>query len=378
MPKVISIVLNPFTHDSRVLKECLSLQAAGYEVEVVAMLEGDLPAFEIVEGIPVHRIQIRSRSWSKNRFIQVFKLLEFTLRTAWGFARKADIFHVNDVEPLPLAVFSRWFFNWKLKILYDAHELEFDKAEKGSNNYPQWALAFAERLFIKRANKVLTVSPLVAKAYVARYGIPEPAVVMNCPNYALPSGENLLRKALQITPEQKIFLYQGGLIPKRGVELLLEIFQELPDAYQLVFLGYGPMTETVQAAAQAHSNIHFHPAVSPVELHRYTSDADVGFCIYQGRTGNHQLTIGNKIFQYIMAGVPVLASDLQGLKYVLKDPNLGMILPDFRNKEAVKQAILDLAQVDKFSRRAAFEKAASVYTWEAQEKVLLAAYREIR
>ncbi|MBR9919412.1 MAG: glycosyltransferase family 4 protein [Bacteroidetes bacterium] len=377
MAKVVSILLNPFTHDSRVLKECLSLQKAGYDISVAAMHEKDLPFYEEVEGIPVHRIQIKSRSWSRNRLVQLFKFLEFSWRMARNHARKADILHVNDVGPLPLAVFCKWFFNWKLKIIYDAHELEFDKAEKGSNYYPQWALAFAERLFIKRAHRVMTVSPLIANAYQERYGIPKPAVVMNCPPYAPPSGEKLLRKAFGISDSQKLYLYQGGLIPKRGVELLLDIFQELPSDYQLVFLGFGPLTDQVKKVAAAHENIHFHEAVSPTVLHDYTSDADVGFCIYQGKTGNHQLTIGNKIFQYIMAGVPVLASDLQGLKYVLQDPGLGMILPDFRNKAAVKKAILEMAKIDKTDRKESFEKAAKVYTWEAQETVLLKVYQEI-
>jgi glycosyltransferase involved in cell wall biosynthesis len=377
MPEVVSIVINPFTHDSRVLKECLSLQKAGYGVRVIALHSGDLPRYEEVEGIPVHRIALSSRKWSRNRIIQLFKLLEFAWRIAAGFARKADIFHCNDIEPLPICVWSKWFFNRKLKIVYDAHELEFDKAEKDSKYYPQWALAFAERMLLRYTSRVINVSPLIADAYVERYGIRRPAVVMNCPPLEHPSTEQLLRKALDIPADEKIFLYQGGLIPKRGVELLLEVFQDLPANLHLVFLGFGPLVELAQKAANQFANIHFHSAVSPTQLHRYTSDADVGFCIYQGKTGNHQLTIGNKIFQYIMAGVPVLASDLQGLKYVLADTGLGRIVPDFRNKDAIKSAILEIAAWDKTTMAAQFRTAAEKYNWEAQEATLLEVYREV-
>jgi len=58
MKKVISIVLNNFKNDSRVLKENISLQKAGYDVKVVALLEDDMDEFEVIQNVSVHRVKL--------------------------------------------------------------------------------------------------------------------------------------------------------------------------------------------------------------------------------------------------------------------------------------------------------------------------------
>ena len=62
---VTSIVLNNFQNDSRVLKENISLQNAGYGVKVVALHEEPLKEFDETQNISVHRIKLKSRAWSK-------------------------------------------------------------------------------------------------------------------------------------------------------------------------------------------------------------------------------------------------------------------------------------------------------------------------
>ncbi|HHJ49547.1 MAG TPA: glycosyltransferase, partial [Phaeodactylibacter sp.] len=326
--KVVSVVFNNFLHDSRVLKESISLRKAGYEVEVCALHEGDLPEGEVIEGVPVHRIRLRSRSWSKHRLIQALKYIELWYRFIKRY-KKYDLIHCNDVEPLPMCVLTKLLFNRRLRIIYDAHELEYDKAEKGSKYYPNFVIRLAERLCLPFTDAMMVVSPLVAEAYAKHYNMKQPpTVVMNCP-YLRPQDApkpDIFRQKFGIQSNQRIFLYQGTLIPRRGLELLLELFTELPQDYVLVVLGYGPLTEMAQAAARENENIFFHPAVSPTELDDYTASGDIGFCLYQGNSGNHRLTIGNKIFQYINAGLPVIASSLDGLRYILREPGLGIVV----------------------------------------------------
>ena len=80
MIKVLSIVLNNFKNDSRVLKENISLQNAGYHVKVVALHEEPLKEFEKVQCIPVHRVKLKTRAWSKYPLVQLIKYLEFIYR----------------------------------------------------------------------------------------------------------------------------------------------------------------------------------------------------------------------------------------------------------------------------------------------------------
>ncbi|MCB9284436.1 MAG: glycosyltransferase family 4 protein [Lewinellaceae bacterium] len=376
MKSVLSIVFNNFLHDSRVLKECISLQKGGYSVRVAALHSGDLPEEDEIAGVPVTRIRLRTRQWSKNRLVQLIKYAELWLRLI-RMARQVDILHCNDLEPLPVVVLAKWLVNRRAKIVYDAHELEFDKSDAQTKYYPRFLLRAAERFFIRHSDAMMVVSPLIADAYVQRYKIPRPVVVMNCPNYRKPGPhEDLFRKKFGIQAHQRIFLYQGGLSPHRGVELLLDIFPKLGDEYVLVVLGFGLLVPMVEQAAEKHANIFYHPAVSPTELDRYTACADVGFCLYQGFSGNHNLTIGNKIFQYIMAGLPVVASNLEGLKYVLTS-QMGVVVQDFRDPGQLQEAIREIGTWKPEDYRPHLEAAARTYNWENQETALLTVYRSL-
>lgn len=376
MKSVLSIVFNNFLHDSRVLKECISLQKGGYSVRVAALHSGDLPEEDEIAGVPVTRIRLRTRQWSKNRLVQLIKYAELWLRLI-RMARQVDILHCNDLEPLPVVVLAKWLVNRRAKIVYDAHELEFDKSDAQTKYYPRFLLRAAERFFIRHSDAMMVVSPLIADAYVQRYKIPRPVVVMNCPNYRKPGPhEDLFREKFGIQAHQRIFLYQGGLSPHRGVELLLDIFPKLGDEYVLVVLGFGLLVPMVEQAAEKHANIFYHPAVSPTELDRYTACADVGFCLYQGFSGNHNLTIGNKIFQYIMAGLPVVASNLEGLKYVLTS-QMGVVVQDFRDPGQLQEAIREIGTWKPEDYRPHLEAAARTYNWENQETALLTVYRSL-
>ncbi|MFK8105011.1 MAG: glycosyltransferase [Saprospiraceae bacterium] len=372
MKKVVSIVLNNFLFDSRVLKECHSLQSAGYQVSVVALHEGELKEQDEVQGIPVHRIRLKTRNWGQNRFIQLIKFIELFFRIIKD-CRKADIIHCNDILPLPISVICKYIFNRKAKIVYDAHELEFDQGV--STPLLGKMISLAEKMFIRHADRMMTVSALIADAYVEEYGIDKPVVVMNCPKYTELEKSDYFRKKFGIKDHQTIALYQGGLSPHRGVEQLIEVFKDLPQDYALVFLGFGILKDIVTNATQVHDNIFYHDPVPPDTLLQYTTAADVGFLSISNTNRNHDLTIGNKIFQYIMAGLPVISFNLQASKWVL-NPKIGFVLEHNSNAE-----ILAALQAIKTKGLAAYQAdlraAAKEYCWEKQEVALLQLYREL-
>ncbi len=374
MKKVISLLTNNFKHDNRVLKECTTLSKAGYNVTVVALHAEGLTEKETLENnIKVHRIPLKSRHWSKNRIIQLFKYAEYFYRLVKDH-RKADIIHCNDIEPLPLAVMMKWFFNRKMKIVYDAHELEFDKKEKGSGYYPQNILAFAEKVLIKNTNAMITVTPLIAEAYSKEYNIAPPKLVMNCPTYKKPVlSKDIFRKKFNIRADQKIYLYQGGLLPKRGIEEILGAFEQLDNKFVVVFLGFGTLVDLVKKAASENENIFFHEAVSQAELPDFTGSADFGFCLLQGSTRNHQYALGNKIFEYIQARLPILCSNMPGFKQIMEN-NMGIVIQDHNNIIAIKNAAKEILNLEKEKHIEALEVAAKKYNWENQEKTLLDIY----
>jgi len=372
MKKIASIVLNNFKNDSRVLKENISLQNAGYLVKVVALHEEGLKEFDELQNIPIHRIKLTSRNWSKNKFIQLLKYFEFIYRAVKGY-KNSDIVHCNDLNALPVGVIIKKFFNKNVKIVYDAHEYEIND-KPNESKYSIKIKYFLEKRLIKYADKVLTVSNAIADEYVKLYDIEKPALVLNTPPYRSIEKKDLFRESLDISLEKTIFLYQGGLSQGRGIEILLDAFKRMDnDKSVIVFMGYGPLEESIQSASKEYDNIYFHKAVTPDVLLDYTSSADFGILFYENNCLNHDYCSPNKMFEYLMAEIPVIVSNLYEMKRLVKKNKIGVVATE-NTPTGLQTAIKEAVKLDKKELHLNIEKLKKVYNWEEQEKVLLKAY----
>ena len=128
MKKVLSIVLNNFTHDSRVLKENLTIKNQGYNTKVLALCDNGQKENEVVSGIEVNRLKLITRPLPKIYIIQLFKYFEFVIRATLKY-RNYDIYHCNDLNALTIGVLIKFLFNREAKVIYDAHEYEIERGK---------------------------------------------------------------------------------------------------------------------------------------------------------------------------------------------------------------------------------------------------------
>ncbi len=371
MTSVCSIVLNNFVHDSRVLKECLSLKKAGYNVAVVALLENDLPEHESVQGIAVHRIRLRSREWSKLKIVQAFKYFELVYRVLKQYSRY-DVIHCNDIDALPIGVLIKLLTNRRAKIIYDAHEYETEIG--GVPAYEKLIVKCLERLLIRHADRVMTVSNAIADEYVRLYGIEKPALVLNTPAYQSIAKKNIFRERFEISAEQRIYLYQGGFSPGRGIEILLETFSQTSlSKHAVVFMGYGSLAELIQEYASQYTNIYHHEAVGSDVLLDYTCSADIGILFYENDGLNNYYCSPNKMFEYIMAELPVIVSNLFEMRKIVEQNEIGVVA-DNNTVAGLSEAVKKSELLDLESIKLQLMNVKKRYNWEAQEKVLLEVY----
>lgn len=382
MKKVTSIVLNNFKNDSRVLKENISLQKAGYEVQVVALHEEPLAEFEEVQNIPVHRVKLKTRGWSKQKLIQLIKYFEFIYKVVKQY-KKSDIIHCNDLNSLPIGVIIKKFFNKDVKIVYDAHEYEINDVPNQSQRSIKIKY-YVEKFFIKYADKVITVSNAIADEYVKLYGIEKPALVLNTPPYKEIKKKNIFRETFGINENQTIFLYQGGLSKGRGIEILIEAFKSLEEEGRrkkeedtksvIVFMGYGPLENMIKETSKEYKNIYFHQAVSPDVLLDYTSSADFGISTIEDSCLSYRYCLPNKMFEYLMAEIPVIVSNLYEMKRLVVTNKIGVVAKE-NSPEGLKEAIEEAVKLDKEELKTNIQKVKTIYNWEEQEKVLLNVYK---
>ena len=135
MKKVDSMELNNFTSDNRVLKENLSLKKAGFQVMIIAMHNDGLEIKEEIEGIPVHRIKVKSKNWLKSFILSAFNYFEFlykAIRLTKGF----NFIHCNDLETLAIGYFRKKLTK-NVKIIYDCHEYEIER-NTNIHKYRKW------------------------------------------------------------------------------------------------------------------------------------------------------------------------------------------------------------------------------------------------
>jgi glycosyltransferase involved in cell wall biosynthesis len=370
---VILVVFNNFKNDSRVLKEALSLQSHGFSVKVVALHEDSLAEKELFNTIMVHRIKLKTRNWPKNKFVQLIKYIEFLFRFFQEYP-SLDMIHCNDLIALPVGVFAKIFINKKAKIIYDAHEYEIDDIPHQSKKIIKLKY-YIEKFFIKYADRVITVSESIANEYKRLYMIPKPSLVLNCPPYVNVKKSDLLRKELGIHKDQTIFLYQGGLLQGRGIELLLEAFSEANDDENVVvFMGYGPLELDIQKKAQHHDTVFFKEAVSQETLLNYTVSADYGIIFYENSCLNHWYCLPNKLFEYIMAGIPVLVSNLFEMKNFVQKYEVGVVAETNTTHDFLA-AIEKIKDMDRNVLLDNINKSRKTFTWENQETILLDLYK---
>lgn len=366
-------MLNDFSNDSRVFKVSVSLRRLGYKPIVVAMQNGNLPSKECLSGFNVERIRLSSRSWFRWKPIQVLKYLEFLVRAFWRF-RKVNAVHCNDLSALPIGLLIK-LFGKKVHVVYDCHEYETET--NGLKGIEKKLKKRLEHFLIRYANEVCTVSDSIAGEYAKLYSIPKPRLVLNCPAYYEQPKRNLFRESLGIRADQTIFLYQGGLSKGRGIELLLEAFSSLDsDRNVLVCMGYGPLDALIQEKAAEQEAIFFHPAVSPDVLLNYTSSADYGVSFIEDSCLSYRYCLPNKMFEYLMAGLPVLTSNLFEMKRLVTAEGVGIVAEE-NTVEGFRKAVEASLQQDYAAIQDNVFAARKKYCWEEQEKVLKELYDAI-
>jgi glycosyltransferase involved in cell wall biosynthesis len=343
MRRALVVVLNAFTHDSRVLRQVSTLAKRSPEIRVFALHEDRLPTEEAREQYRLRRFQLSTRPLPRTKLVQGVKYLECLLRMTWqGIRLKPEVVHAHDLEALPIGYLIAKLAHARL--VYDSHELWSGQA--ASHSYPRWLFKLAvglEKALARRADAVITVTESISRHLESQMRIPAPTVIRNVPvRLAAISNESpsALRVLLRLDSEIPVILYLGMIGKGRGLETFIRSMQWVQPGAVAVIMGSPWGTaylETLRSEASRlglSERVRFVPAVPPTEVHRYASGATIGIAAIEDYCLSYRYSLANKLFEYIQAGLPVAVTDLPEMANLVRTYDIGEVFPD-RNAEAV-------------------------------------------
>ncbi|WP_158090060.1 glycosyltransferase [Pseudomonas sp. B28(2017)] len=347
----ILMLCNDRQIDRRILLQADSLEEAGWQVRILAM-PLDAPAEDDPRvcrvGQAASQTAIReNRVLSMYRFVRrylsmnggVMRLLKamawrflvdqerFYLRLFFDQARqmRADVVVAHDLPML--AVGRALATEFSAKLVYDSHELyceqEFSRAQ-GRN----WALI--EERHIGACDLVITVNPSIAGELERRYQLDDVQVIHNAER-ALPPGPRswYLHDRFGIDRSHAVLLFQGGFSAGRHLPELINAMALVKcQTVHLVLLGDGQLAAALSTQVKRlglERRVFLHPAVPQRDLLEITAAADAGVIPYQAICLNNFYCTPNKLFEFIAAGLPILASDLPELRRIVSGNEIGQV-----------------------------------------------------
>lgn len=356
--------VHPYTDTRIFIKECCSLAAAGYETHLAAVNAPDT----LLNGVYLHGI----KGTKGNRLMRMMQ----TSWRAYQTVRKieADIYHFHDPELLPIGLLLR--LSGK-PVIYDCHEdvpkqiMEKHWIPRPLRRGVSWLFMKVEHLIAKRLSAVIAVHPAVEER-MRKIG----CLTINVNNYPL-------LKELHITIEserekEKAVCYIGAISQARGINEMIEAIS-LTDVTLYIAGRFSPQHLRREIVLQAGwKQVKELGQIDRQEVKQVLAKAVAGLVIFQP-VPHHLVSMPTKIFEYMSAGIPVIASNLPLLKAVIEEYECGICVNPEDPREIADAIIwminnpLHAARMGENGRKAVEKQ----FNWEADMKKLLRLYTEI-
>lgn len=368
--KLVSLVLNDFRNDSRVLKMCKTLNKAGIPATVAALHRPGLDERGTTEGVVYHRIKLKTYGLpGKLNFIKLIEMI-FKMRK---YYRDYDLWIANDYEALVMYYVVK-LLGGKSKLLYDSHELQSHR--QGRSEWDGKMIRFFERLILKKDTVVFNVSPGIIEYYKKHHKLENQRLVMNVSEpKAKVEREDIFRTRWNIPADSTLFIWQGNLALQRGLEQLIKAFEGLGTEKVLIIMGFGPLEKYVRDKAEVFDNIYFHEAVPHEQIIRYTSAADWGITNIQNTCLNNYHALPNKLFEYIQSRLPVLCNDLADTANLVLSHEIGFTMKG-DDIEDIRKVVSKAAAAEKTFYLEKANLAAEKLNWGAQEELIVQSVNE--
>jgi glycosyltransferase involved in cell wall biosynthesis len=371
--RILVSVTSDMVTDQRVNRMASTLKEAGHRVLVIARA-----LKTSAELTPKRYRTVRFRLWFEKGPLFY---IAFNLRLFWFLLwHHADILVANDLDTLlPNYLVSRIK---RIPLVYDSHEYFTGVPELEGRPKVKKMWKAIEKFCLPGLKHTITVNQSIADLYDNEYGTAF-QIIRNVPEVSMPFMDEKqdLRVRLNLPTDKKIVILQGaGINIQRGAEEAVEAMKYLKDVVLLIVGGGDVIDNLKQQVIESglSENVMFVAKQPVLSLRKYTAAADLGITLDKDTNINYRFSLPNKLFDYIQAGIPILASNLPEVRRVIESYQVGRISEDHNPKNIAKHIDEMLNDEEANSQwKINLEKASKELNWEKEKEKLLRIFRAI-
>jgi glycosyltransferase involved in cell wall biosynthesis len=371
MVKVCAVTSVHEAFDVRIFhKQCRSLVKAGFDVALIAPHS----RHEIVDGVNIVAIPRVTRRVKRAAF-STFEALRQAIRV------NAEIYHLHDPELIPAGLVLK--ARGKL-VVFDAHE-DYPKAMLSKHYLPKvtrpgvsWSVGWMARLARRCFTAVISATPSIAETLGGTSG--RHIVVQNFPDlteFASPSQTE------QAWDQRELSVaYVGSISEIRGIVEILDAFARIPERLPVRLALAGSF-----APQALRCRLERHAAWRRVDWLSQLPRSKVATLLRRVRAGlvlfkdepNHVTAYPTKMFEYMSAGIPLIASDFPLWRQIVNDARCGVVVDPTDSRaiaRAIEYVVTNEADACRMGR-AGLDAATQTYNWASEEAKLVTLYREL-
>jgi glycosyltransferase involved in cell wall biosynthesis len=377
---VIVTVISDLATDYRVHKICQTLHENGFRVILTGSCNNKSLTIK-----PRDYQTNRLKTWFGNSFLFY---IEFNTRLFFKlFREKAGIYLGNDLDVMPATMLMA-----KLKkkpLVYDSHEYFLGMAGLDKKPVRRSIWKLVEKRVFSNLKYMYTVSESIRNLYRRDYH-KKLFVVRNLPLKdpiipILTSEEKEWIKSidLKIPVNKNLIIFQGaGINESRGAEELVQsmLFLDAAD-FHLLILGGGDVFGKIKRIVDQHHLSEKITLVSKVPftmLRYFTGKAQLGISIDKPTVQNHKYSLPNKLFEYLHAGVPVLASRLVEQEKIISHYDVGGFIEEHRPEHIarrIKEIFESPELLERWKRNTS--RVREELNWENESKIVLDIFKQV-